>query len=261
MATVLVVTGCASTSSSQNIKVVTNAQGVPNYYRVKSGDTVSGIASRYNMNYRKIGQLNNLNSSYTIYAGQWLKLWEGTSTASSSSYGSSTTNSSSSYTTNNSSAYSHTNSSVPQTNNSYQNNYPSNYTNNYTSNTTQQSSGSFKYPTSNPVSFQYDTSNSILGMWFSGSQGDPVYASQSGSVIYAGNGLQEYGNLVMINHGNDYVTAYAHNSQILVKEGDTVRQGQQIASMGNTGNTNGVALEFQVRQGGRAIDPRRVLSK
>lgn len=233
--TALIITGCAGTNSrnTNNVKVVVNDKGVPNYYRVKGGDTVSGIAQRYHMNYRKIGALNNLNSSYTIYAGQWLKLWEGSASTASSQ------------TTNNTAP-------VIQTNNSYANNYPNNY---------QQSSANFKYPSSNQVIKQYDIANNVLGMWFAGNAGDPVYASKSGSVIYAGNGLQEYGNLIMVNHGNDYVTAYAHNSQLLVNEGDVVRKGQKIATMGQTGNTTQVALEFQVRQGGRAIDPRRVLNK
>ncbi len=239
----LIMTGCAGTNSgnTNNIKVVINDKGVPNYYRVKRGDTVSGIAQRYHMNYRKIGALNNLNSRYTIYAGQWLKLWEGS--AATTSY---------QPTKNSYQPTKNKPAPVIQQNNSSVNTYPNTYN---------PSSLGFKYPSSNYVIKQYDMVNNVLGMWFAGNAGDPVYASKSGSVIYAGNGLQEYGNLIMVNHGNDYVTAYAHNSQLLVNEGDVVTKGQKIATMGQTGNTSQVALEFQVRQGGRAIDPRRVLNK
>ena len=98
-------------------------------------------------------------------------------------------------------------------------------------------------------------------MLFSGNIGDPVLASQGGNVMYAGNGLEEYGNLVMIRHSDNYITAYAHNSELLVKEGDSVQRGQRIASMGNSGQTNQVGLEFQVRLNGNPIDPRSVLSR
>ena len=79
--------------------------------------------------------------------------------------------------------------------------------------------------------------------------------------MYAGNGLQEYGNLIMIRHSDNYITAYAHNSELLVKEGDSVQRGQRIASMGNSGQTNQVGLEFQVRLNGNPVDPRSVLGR
>ncbi|MGM8888563.1 M23 family metallopeptidase, partial [Psychrobacter sp. 1U2] len=90
---------------------------------------------------------------------------------------------------------------------------------------------------------------------------DPVLASQSGTVLYAGDGLTEYGNLIMIRHSGDYITAYAHNSQLLVKEGEAVQRGQRVASMGSSGQTNQVALQFQVRLNGNPIDPRAVLGR
>jgi len=98
-------------------------------------------------------------------------------------------------------------------------------------------------------------------MWFAGKEGDPVIASQAGTVLYSGNGLPEYGNLIMIRHSENYITAYAHNSQLLVKEGDQVQRAQRIASMGSSGQTNQVGLEFQVRLNGNPIDPRAVLGR
>ena len=100
-----------------------------------------------------------------------------------------------------------------------------------------------------------------MGMWFAGTMGDPVLASQSGTVLYSGNGLPEYGNLIMIRHSDNYITAYAHNSTLLVKEGDAVQRGQRIANMGSSGQTNQVGLEFQVRLNGNPIDPRAVLGR
>ncbi len=88
-----------------------------------------------------------------------------------------------------------------------------------------------------------------------------MLASQTGTVLYSGDGLTEYGNLIMIRHSDNYITAYAHNSQLLVKEGEVVQRGQRIASMGNSGQTDQVALEFQVRLNGNPIDPRAVLGR
>ncbi|GAA0313210.1 M23 family metallopeptidase [Psychrobacter aestuarii] len=240
-AALLALAGCATkpTYQTQNMSgptIITNAQGVPNYYQVKRGDTVSQIASRYNLSYRQIGALNNLDSKYTIYSGQMLKLWQG------NDRGAQQAQNTPRYTPAPAT-------STPPASSTPDYNAPSNTATGY------------DYPSRNQVIRNFDAQSNNLGMWFAGQSGDPVYASQSGTVMYAGNGLQEYGNLIMIRHSNDYITAYAHNSELLVKEGDAVQRGQRIASMGSTGQTNQVALEFQVRLGGSPIDPRTVLGR
>lgn len=119
----------------------------------------------------------------------------------------------------------------------------------------------FMLPTNNRVIGEFNKSTGIIGMWFEGRANDPVRASQDGRVIYAGEGLKEYGKLIMIDHGNGVVTAYAHNNRFLVSQDQVVKRGQQIATMGNTAvNSGRVALEFQVRLNGEAIDPRSVLT-
>jgi len=92
------------------------------------------------------------------------------------------------------------------------------------------------------------------GVDFAGAKGDPVYASRDGKVVYAAATLRGYGQLVMIKHDAHYVTAYAHNSQLLVKEGQSVKRGQMIARMGNT-ETDRVKLHFELRRDGSAVDP------
>jgi lipoprotein YgeR len=77
-------------------------------------------------------------------------------------------------------------------------------------------------------------------------RGTPVYASGAGKVVYVGNQLRGYGNLIMIKHGEDYITAYAHNDTMLVNNGQNVKAGQKIATMGSTG-TDSVKLHFQIR--------------
>lgn len=96
------------------------------------------------------------------------------------------------------------------------------------------------------------------GIDIAGSRGQPIYASGAGSVVYAGNQLRGYGNLVMIKHNEDYITAYAHNDTILVSTGQKVKAGQKIATMGSSG-ANSVMLHFQLRYRATAIDPQRYL--
>lgn len=92
------------------------------------------------------------------------------------------------------------------------------------------------------------------GINICGKRGQAIYAAAAGKVVYSGNGLRGYGNLVILKHNSLYLSAYAHNRSILVKEGESVMQGQKIAEMGDTG-TDKVALHFEIRLAGRPIDP------
>lgn len=101
-------------------------------------------------------------------------------------------------------------------------------------------------------------SESAKGVNISGITGQPVLASAAGKVVYSGSGLRGYGKLIIIKHNNTYLSAYAHNSQILVKEGQTVTKGQKIAEMGNT-DTDLVKLHFEIRKLGKPVDPLKYL--
>ncbi|MFM0290387.1 peptidoglycan DD-metalloendopeptidase family protein [Paraburkholderia megapolitana] len=92
------------------------------------------------------------------------------------------------------------------------------------------------------------------GIEISGKPGDPIRAAASGKVMYAGTGLNEYGSLIIVQHNKDFLTAYSHNRKLLVKTGDFVQQGQQIAEMGDENNSR-VALLFEVRRDGKPVDP------
>jgi lipoprotein NlpD len=96
------------------------------------------------------------------------------------------------------------------------------------------------------------------GLSIGGKAGDPVYAAADGRVVYAGSGLRGYGNLIILKHGGDYLTAYAHNQALLVKEEQSVRKGQKIAEMGAT-DADRVQLHFEIRKQGKPIDPARQL--
>ncbi|MGV8996056.1 MAG: peptidoglycan DD-metalloendopeptidase family protein [Parvibaculaceae bacterium] len=90
--------------------------------------------------------------------------------------------------------------------------------------------------------------------------GTPVKASQNGVVAYAGNELKGYGNLLLIRHANGWMTAYAHNSKLLVKRGDTVKRGQIISQAGSTGSVTSPQVHFELRKGAKAVDPRTMIS-
>ena len=96
------------------------------------------------------------------------------------------------------------------------------------------------------------------GLDISGKVGDAVVASADGRVVYAGAGLRGYGNLVILKHNNTFLTAYAHNQMLLVREDQTVRKGQKIAEMGNS-DADGVKLHFEIRRQGKPVDPARYL--
>jgi lipoprotein NlpD len=96
------------------------------------------------------------------------------------------------------------------------------------------------------------------GIDIGGKAGDPVVAAAEGKVVYAANGLRGYGNLIIIKHNNTYLTAYAHNQALLVKENQVVKKGQKIAEMGST-DAERVKLHFEVRKLGRPVDPLRML--
>jgi lipoprotein NlpD len=97
------------------------------------------------------------------------------------------------------------------------------------------------------------------GYDIAGKAGDPVMAAADGRVVYAGAGLRGYGNLIILKHNNTYLTAYAHNQTLLVKEDQTVRKGQKIAEMGAT-DADRVKLHFEIRRQGKPVDPSRYLT-
>lgn len=117
------------------------------------------------------------------------------------------------------------------------------------------------WPTSNAVTKGFSANEAgNKGLDFSGNIGSPILAAASGKVVYTGNALRGFGNLVIIKHSEAYLTAYAHNDQILVKEQQWITAGQQIATMGKSG-TEEVKLHFEVRYKGKSVDPLRFLPR
>ena len=116
---------------------------------------------------------------------------------------------------------------------------------------------SWAWPSSGPVAAGFDEAKT-RGLAITGKAGDPVLAAADGRVVYAGSGLRGYGNLVIIKHNATFLSAYAHNQALLVKEDQAVRKGQKIAEMGSS-DSDRVQLHFEVRRMGKPIDPARLL--
>jgi len=111
----------------------------------------------------------------------------------------------------------------------------------------------FIWPAQGSVVTSFDEQKN-KGVGIGGSLGDPVLAAADGRVVYAGAGLRGYGNLIILKHNNTYLTAYAHNQSLLVREDQSVRQGQKIAEMGSS-DSDSVKLHFEVRRQGKPVDP------
>ncbi|MBN8492222.1 MAG: peptidoglycan DD-metalloendopeptidase family protein, partial [Burkholderiales bacterium] len=113
------------------------------------------------------------------------------------------------------------------------------------------------WPASGPVLAGFDEGRN-KGLSIGGKAGDPVVASADGRVVYAGSSLRGYGNLVIVKHSDVFLTAYAHNQALLVKEDQAVRRGQKIAEMGST-DAERVQLHFEIRRQGKPVDPTKLL--
>ncbi|MCJ8146781.1 peptidoglycan DD-metalloendopeptidase family protein [Acinetobacter sp. A3.8] len=257
--------GCASkpTINQQSSRVFY----VPEFYTVKSGDSLSKIAQKYGLDYREIARINNIETMDIIYVNQSLRL-RGNSKNTSRLV--QTRPIQEQGTIQRESVLTQAqNATVPNQVNVVQPNIPTTAPAVGLGNTpaptinpnpvaTSTQGLNWVMPSNGRVIDRYDLSQNKKGVRFAGNSGDPIYAAAAGEVVYADDGLKEYGQLVLLRHSNGYITAYAHNSKLVVKNGDKVTAGQKIAEMGSTG-TNKTMLEFQVRLDGKPIDPVSIL--
>jgi lipoprotein NlpD len=114
------------------------------------------------------------------------------------------------------------------------------------------------WPAAGKVISGFSETANLKGIDIAGKAGQPVLASGAGKVVYAGSGLRGYGKLIIIKHNNTFLSAYAHNREILVKEGQQVARGQKIAEMGDS-DADKVMLHFEIRRFGKPVDPAKFL--
>ncbi|UMO86706.1 murein hydrolase activator NlpD [Pectobacterium sp. PL64] len=254
-----------------------------NSYTVKRGDTLFYIAWITGNDYRDLAQRNNIPEPYSLNVGQSLSLGSGSGNnvsggglMSGGGMLATTDATRSGVPTPPSSAQIQTTSVDSQSTNAYSGNQGKQNVGKMlpttgapttapvsapaavaSSNTA--AVGSWRWPTDGKVIDSFSSSEGgNKGIDIAGSRGQPITATASGRVVYAGNALRGYGNLIIIKHNDDYLSAYAHNDTMLVREQQDVTAGQKIATMGSTG-TSSVRLHFEIRYKGKSVNPLRFL--
>lgn len=205
---------------------------VRGYYVVETGDTLYSIAWRNGLDYRAVARWNRIGPPYRIYPGQRIRLSIPARSAAAPRRG------------------------VPASRPSRPAPRPAAVAERRTPPST---------PTAKTAVWQWPSSGKLTrtfsadaqgkqGVEFSGRLGEPIAAAAAGRVVYAGDGLRGYGNLIIVKHDSRYLTAYGYNQKLLVKEGDAVKAGQRIATMG-VGASQQPALHFELRRDGKPVDP------
>lgn len=201
-------------------------------YVVQAGDTLYSIAWRYNLDYRELADWNNIHSPYTIYVGEHLVL----SRSMAVRYGAPTHQPAP--------AAGNSVASAPTATASASDNVA----------IVDNRAVTWQWPAVGTVLSGYDPDKvDAKGINISGSLGEDVHAAAAGRVVYSGSGLIGYGQLIIIKHNDHYLSAYAHNSERFVREGDTVSAGEKIATMGKADGKP--VLHFEIRYDGKPVDP------
>ncbi len=222
-------------SASQSVK-----PAAAGYYRVQPGDTLYSIAWRYRKDYRALARANDIGHSYRIYSGQLIRLAETPAAKRAAQPVAKPSKRKPSKPKASKPKITRTATTIAST-------------------PTAAAPIEWRWPTSGRVIGGFSAKGSLnKGLNIAGNRGDPVFSAAAGRVVYAGNGLLGYGNLIIINHNDSFLSAYAHNKKLLVKEQEVVKIGQQVAEMGNSGAAE-TMLHFEIRKEGRPVDPSHYL--
>lgn len=278
---VVAISGCAQRSDPAPVEAVYSGRTIYDFtrgslsdtaYQVQSGDTLYSIAFRAEMDLRDIARLNSLQEPYEIFPGQVLRL-TGNSTENPVISPVSTTN-----------RTINAQNSVKERKDSKESDLTppiaSKPIQEYVENPTveqarpsslpaprppiqnaQSSALEWQWPSQGRIVQRFSTSRpGANGLIFAGTRGDPVTAAAAGKVVYAGSALRGFGRLIILQHNDDYITAYAHNERLLVEEQQWVSAGQQIATMGDS-DTDTVRLRFELRYQGSSVNPEQHLPR
>ncbi|MCQ8880014.1 peptidoglycan DD-metalloendopeptidase family protein [Pseudoalteromonas shioyasakiensis] len=224
-------------------------------YTVKKGDTLYSIAFSARQDFRTLAKKNGIPAPYVIHPGQVISFTDVTAKKKKQKK--------------------YTNSSKESTESKQKNNkklkkeldqpkqreYVQKQASKKVSNSSQLSPKKVRWswPAKGKVTQRFSTrENGYKGIQITNKKGSSVLAAAQGTVVYAGNALRGYGNLIILKHNDDYLSAYAHNSKLLVKEKQNVKAGQKIAEIGST-DSDVTALRFEIRYRGKAVNPQKYL--
>ncbi len=225
--------GCLShpTAPVRDLSPVKVSQGS---YAVQHGDTLYSISFRTGLDYKQLARYNQIKSPYTIYVGERLRL-----------------------------------AAPPPSLRPKPRPVPPKAPTAVAQKPIQQTPAlpavslpkrvtGWVWPTKGKLLAKFSQASGSNGIDINSSRGAPVAASAAGQVVYAGEGIRGYGKLIIVKHSDEYLSAYAHNEQMLVKEGATVKQGQTISTVGSTG-TASPKLHFEIRKSGKPVNPLKYL--
>lgn len=237
-----VLAGC---SSSNLIDVPVADQGkyqyTPKIYTVQKGDTLYGVSWAFGLDYKQVAQWNGIKPPYIIHIGDQIHLYskEQKNTAKTKPI---------------------VLTSLPRQVQPVKTRVATVPVEETVVLQTAPASGKWSWPAQGNLVGKFSPKAGNKGIQIAGAEGSPIRATSSGQVVYAGEGLRGYGKLIIIKHSPEYISAYAHNREILVREGQAINSGQQIASMGQT-DTNTPMLHFEIRKSGNPIDPIKLLNQ
>lgn len=223
----------------------------PNEYRVREGDSVSSIARMHEVSANRLVQSNNLSSPYVVQPGQVLRLPTSYRMAAPKPDHPPARPDMSPDTPSQKPAYSRSASVKPSPRKVPRSNTPK-----------MAGNGQFMRPVEGQIISGYGPKKNGLyndGINIAAVKGSPVRAAQNGVVVYTGDDLEGYGNLVLVRHQNRMMTAYAHMDKVLIKRGDKVARGQSIGTVGKSGQVDRPQLHFEVRRGTKPLDPTKYL--
>ncbi len=210
-------------------------------HRVQKGETLYSIAFRYGVDYKELSKRNGIGKNYTIYPGQIIYLDVQAAPV-----------------TNKSPAVAKP---VPAKTRTQVAKKPVSSTPKPTISTVQFTDFRWSWPAKGRILRPYSPKSGLnKGIDIEGRLGEPVLSAAPGTVVYAGDGLRGYGRLVIIKHNDQFLSAYAHNSKLLVKEGEVIKGNQKIAEIGSSG-TDTTKLHFEIRREGEPVDPLLYLPK
>ncbi len=231
----------------------------PSHYRVVRGDTLYSIAWRYGLGFRRLAAWNRVNPPYTIYPGQRLRLSvPSVSSRSKTSAGSSRRSVATSRHPVKKATSKGKGSPVAKPKRKAVN---GSVAKSKGGKSTGRSGVSWRWPATGRVIQGFARGDPLRkGIQISGRMGQSVVAAGTGKVVYAGSGLIGYGRLIIIKHNSNYLSAYGHNRKLLVREGDNVSKGQQVAEIGKNSSGRSM-LHFEIRRNGAPVDPLKMLPR